>query len=362
MTDKLLILGDIHIGARNSSRIFRELFREYFKEHVFPLIKQKGINKIIQLGDFFDNRNSVTLHDIDYIVNEFIPQLEECGDVKMYVIAGNHDVAYKNTNKINSLSILKSCKNIVIVDNDIEIVKTNSKNFVLCPWINNENHDQLLNELKKHASSDNVLCGHFEFVGMKMYRNSKLCDHGLDTKDFKKFFAVYSGHFHHKSSYGNVSYLGSLFHLNWQDHGDKRYMHIFDTSSNTLEEIENPYSLFTELDFHADIPNLSEVDLKDFTEGQFVKIVINDEYNRVELKDLIHKIEKNKPISVDVIDNNIYSKLMTNDISHVNNDTNKEIIEYVSMYISDDDGDKDKMLDLFKKIEIEAKENMMEID
>jgi hypothetical protein len=44
MSDRILILGDIHIGARNSSKIFRELFREYFRDCVFPLVKERGIN------------------------------------------------------------------------------------------------------------------------------------------------------------------------------------------------------------------------------------------------------------------------------------------------------------------------------
>jgi hypothetical protein len=282
----------------------------------------------------------------------------------MYVLAGNHDVAFKNTNKINSLAILKSCKNIVVVDNSIEVVKTDSKNFVLCPWVNNENHDELLEELNKYASKDNILCGHFEFSGMKMYRNSKLCDHGLDPKAFSKFFEVYSGHFHHKSSYGNVHYLGSVFHLNWQDHGDERFIHIFDTNTDELEAIENPYSLFTEFNYHDNhLPTMSDGDLKDFCGGQFVKIIIDKEYKRIELKDIIHKIEKYKPISVDVIDNNIYSKLLTNDVTEDNDDVgNKDIEEYVEMYINDEDPDKNTMMELFDEIKIEAQANMMEID
>lgn len=361
MGEKILILGDIHIGARNSSKIFRQLFREYFRDCVFPLVKERKIDKIIQLGDFFDNRNSVSLQDIDYIVNEFIPLLEKT-NVNMYVLAGNHDVAYKNTNKVNSLSILKSCKNVIIVDNSIEVIKTESKNFVLCPWINNENQEELITKLNQYASNDNILCGHFEFIGMKMYKNSKLCEHGLDPLSFKDFYAVYSGHFHHKSSYGNVSYLGSVFHLNWQDYGDDRFIHIFDTNKDSLEAIENPYSLFTEFDYHDDLIGVSDDELEEFCEGQFVKIVINNEYKRLELKDIIHRIEKYKPISVDVVDNNIYSKLLTKDINEEKNSNNKEIIEYVDMYIDDKDKDKKNIMRLFEEIKIEAQENMMEIE
>lgn len=360
MCDKILVLGDIHMGARNSSKIFRQLFREYFRDCVFPLVKEQGIKKIIQLGDFFDNRNSVTLHDIDYVLNEFIPQLEDSG-ATMYVLAGNHDVAYKNTNKVNSLSLLKTSDHIVVVDNEIQTVKTESKTFVLCPWINNENEDQLTEDMKHYATKDHILCGHFEFQGMKMYRNSKMSEHGFHPKDFKKFYKVISGHFHYPSTYGNVSYMGSVFHLNWQDHGDKKFIYIFNTNTNEFEPIENPYSLFTEFDYHKDdVLNLTDEDLKDYCNGQFVRIVIDSDYKRVDLKDLIHKIEKQKPISVDVIDNTILDQKPGEDHNIELSDT-KDLNDYLNEYLKDSEN-KDTLIELFDIIKQEAEQKMMEVE
>ena len=359
MSEKILILGDIHIGARSSSKIFRQLFREYFRDKVFPLVKERKINRIISLGDFFDNRNSVSLQDIDYVLTEFIPQLESTG-AHLHVLAGNHDVAFKNTNKVNSLSILRTSKNITVVDNDLHVLETESKNFVLCPWINNENQDQLLEELKFYADKDHILCGHFEFQGMRMYQNSKVCEHGLDPKDFKKFYKVISGHFHHPSSYGNVSYMGSVFHLNWQDHGDKKFIYIFDTNTDEFESIENPYSLFTEFDYHEDdLLNMSDEDIKDFCEGQFVRVVIDKDYKRVELKDVIHKIEKHKPISVDVIDNTIVEKNI--DTGDIEVSETKDIDDYVDEYLKDSEH-KDVLLSMFSQIKSEAWEKIKEIE
>lgn len=360
MCDKVLILGDIHIGARNSSKIFRQLFREYFRDCVFPLVKENNIHHIIQLGDFFDNRNSVSLQDIDYVLTEFIPQLEETG-ATMHVLAGNHDVAFKNTNKVNSLSLLKTSKNIRVIDNSVELLETESKTFVLCPWINNENQEALLEDVRHYATGDHILCGHFEFAGMKMYRNSKLSEHGMDPKDFKKFHKVISGHFHHPSTYGNVSYMGSVFHLNWQDHGDKKYIYIFDTNTDEFEPIENPYSLFTEFDYHGDdLLNLSEEDIKDFCEGQFVRIVIDDDYKRVDLKDIVHKIEKHKPISVDVIDNTIIdTEDQTN--HEVELSDTKDINDYLNEYLEDHE-QRDTLIELFDTIRSKVQDKMKEVE
>jgi DNA repair exonuclease SbcCD nuclease subunit len=358
MCDKIGIVGDIHIGARSGSKVFRQLFREYFRDVFFPLIKTRGIKKIIQLGDFFDNRNSVTLHDIDYVINEFIPQLEDTGAI-MYVLAGNHDVAHKNTNAVNSLSMLRTSNNIVVVDNEIETVETESKTFVLCPWINDENQNDLLSEVASFANKNHILCGHFEFAGMKMYKNSKLSDHGLDPIKFKKFYMVISGHFHHPSTYGNVSYMGSVFHLNWMDANDSKYVYIFDTNTNEFEQIENIYNPFTEFEYHEDdLFNMSDTDLKDFCHEQFIRIHINKEYKRVDLKEVISRIEKLNPLTLDVIDNTIIDVDASIEEQEKEDSKTKEFEDYAEDYIK---GDKN-LYAMFKDIEQEARDKMKEIE
>lgn len=360
MCDKVLVLGDIHIGARNSSKIFRQLFREYFRDCVFPLVKEQKIRHIIQLGDFFDNRNGMTLHDIDYILSEFIPQLED-SDAKLHVLAGNHDVAYKNTNKVNSLSLLKTSKSIRVIDDKIETLKTETKTFVLCPWLNNENKDKLVDDFKHYATNDHILCGHFEFQGMRMYKNSIISEHGFKPEEFTSFYKVISGHFHHPSTYGNVSYMGSVFHLNWQDHGDKKFIYIFDTNTDEFEEIENPYSLFTEFDYHGDdVINMSDADLADMCNGQFVRIVIDKAYKRVDLKNLIHRIENNKPISVDVIDNTILDVSNSSSCDIITSDV-KEIDEYLEEYLEGKDNKTD-LITIFSEIKKEAEQRMKEFE
>jgi DNA repair exonuclease SbcCD nuclease subunit len=301
----------------------------------------------------------VSLQDIDYVLNEFIKQLEETG-AQLHVLAGNHDIAYKNTNVVNSLSILKTSPNIHVYDNEIGTLKTESKTFVMCPWINNENHDDLIEELKHYATKDHILCGHFEFAGMKMYQNSKVCETGLDPKQFKKFHQVISGHFHHPSTYGNVSYMGSVFHLNWQDHGDAKYIYVFDTNTDEFEPIENLYSLFAKFDFHDDdLVNMSDADLATACEGQFVRIVIQSEYKRIELKEVINRIEKLKPISVDVIDDTILESVGSAD--EVDVDQTKDIDEYVDEYLKESP-QKDTIKTMFNNILDEARQQIKEVE
>ena len=364
MDDSVLFITDTHIGARGGSKIFRELFREYYRDVLFPFIKDNNIKTVIHAGDFFDNRSMISLHDIDYVVNEFIPQFEQTG-ATMHVIAGNHDVAYKNTNAINSLSILKQSDSIGVIDNEIEIVVTGGdKSFVLCPWINKENHDDLMEELQFYANDDHILVGHFEIEGAKMYKNSKVCDHGLKSDSLKGFHKVLSGHFHHPSKYGNIEYLGALFHYNWMDYNDWRGYQVYHPMTNEFEKFENPYCLFTQLDYHNDLVNIKQTDYADWFSGQFVRIIINDEYKRVELKDIVHSIEKQQPISVDIIDNTIITdKVSDVDFDDIEDEDveNKDISKYAEEYFKGMDNESE-LNELFVDIEKEARNDMVEFE
>lgn len=354
--NKILFITDTHIGARNGSKIFRELFRQYYKDILFPYIKDNGIEIVIHLGDMFDNRNHLSAQDIDYVMNEFIPGFEDTGAV-MYVVTGNHDVAYKNTNSISSLSILHS-DSFHIIDDELSVVNTNGDtSFYLCPWLNSENTEKLLEDIETCAGENKILCGHFEFQNAKMYKSSKTCDHGLDHKKFKNYKKILSGHFHHSSTLGNIEYIGALFHYNWMDHNDWRGFTVYDSKTDTFEKVENEYCLFTELDYHEDdIINMSNEDLTNVCTNQFVRIIINDEYKRIELKDILHKIESMSPLAVDVIDNTIVINEKDDD-KNIQSTETKGVLEYAEEYI-----DNSELLELFKNVYSEAQENIKDIE
>lgn len=358
MSNKILFLTDTHLGSRGGSSIFRQLFREYYADVLFPYIKEHDIKTLIHLGDFFDSRTSLTLHDIDYVMNEFIPLLEQY-DVDLHIIAGNHDVAFRNTNRINSLSVFARCKNVHIHDEQIHVIETDGKNFVLCPWINNENQDDLMEQISFYMNDDHVLCGHLEIVGSLMYKNSKACEHGIEPVKFSKFNRVLSGHFHHPSIYGNIEYIGALFHYNWQDHGDWRGFTVYDPSTDQYEKVENEFCLFTHLSYSDELKDLKHEDLETLCKCQFVRVQIDESYDKVELKDLINNIEKCQPIKVDVIDNTITDDIKIDDSSE--SQETKEIHEYVDDALVDHPK-KETLSKLFDSVYNIAKDNMRTVE
>ena len=43
----------------------------------------------------------------------------------------------------------------------------------------------------------------------------------MDPSIYKDFKQVFSGHYHHKSSRGNITYLGNPYQMFWNDYKDE---------------------------------------------------------------------------------------------------------------------------------------------
>lgn len=350
----LAIITDTHVGARSSSSIFRTYMKDWYANEFFPKLEERGVETILHLGDFFDNRNSITLADIDFVINWFAPMLIK-HDVKMIVVLGNHDVAYKNTNKVHSLSMLKAAApdNVEVIE-DVTTWRCDNQDFVLVPWINASNYDTTLQALSAVANkADVIVAGHFEFAGFKHYANSSPADHGMDASLFKDFKEVWSGHYHHPSKLTNVRYMGSAFHLNWQDYNDNRGFWLFDDS---LEYVENDTCLFIRAAFDADIfKAMQDYEYVDAFEGMFVQLVVDGDYDKVALMDVVAKINRAKPHDLQIINNQVLKEGNSQAAdADLEVRTSKTTEEYISSYIEDRDdfnvvGVRDKMAEVYKK-------------
>lgn len=335
---KIAVITDTHWGARGGSSLFREYMKEWWDSEFFRICKEQDIKIILHGGDFFDNRNSINLLDIDIVVNWFAEKLKEL-DLQFYVILGNHDVAHKNTNKIHSLALLKSSApdNVHVIEEPKLIVLADQK-FALVPWINNSNSDEILGFLDSVKSKEStIILGHFEFSSHKHYKNSKPAETGLDQSLFKEFKEVWSGHFHHPNKIGNTRYLGSSFYFNWQDYGDDRGFWIFE--DNNLEYIRNDKSLFLEINFDDfDLSKFDDTQKKEFFSKKFTRIIINEEYKKADLLDTINQIQKYSPHDLQIVDNTIISDSGEGGTAEsVEDKTNITTEEYVLNYIESND-------------------------
>ena len=144
--------------------------------------------------------------------------------------------------------------------------------------------------MKKIESTDaQVLMGHLEVKGFTMYKGFTNFDHGLDRKVFSKFDRAFSGHFHHKSTQDNITYLGNPYQMTWSDYGDKRGFHIFDTETREIEFIENPYSIFKKLEYNDRDKSYENFDASEFKD-HYVKVVVINKINAKQFDKVIDKL------------------------------------------------------------------------
>lgn len=341
---KVAIINDIHFGARKSSKDFLQSMRMFFENMFFPTLEEQGIDKLLVLGDVFDNRRTVDFYALEKAKEMFFDKLEY-NDIKCKMIVGNHDIYYKNTNSLNSLELLlHEYKNI-----EIFTECTTVENVLLVPWINPENYDDIMNTMK--STTKNVCMGHFEIDGFSMFKG-QVSKGGLSKKIFSKFDRVFSGHYHHKSDNGKIFYLGSPFELTWSDYAEDRGFHIFDTKTLDLELIKNPYKMFTMIDYD-NLDTLPKDSYFDDFKGKIVKVNVINKDNKVVFDAFTDKMYNAGCIDVKFIEDfSTYEDVDVEDFEGMT--SNEDVFKAYIDNIEDEKLDKDFLLNYISDIHKEA--------
>ena len=238
---KIALITDQHFGARNDSQIFLDYYEDFYKNVFFPKLKEEGIQNLLILGDTFDRRKYINFNTLQRAKQMFFEQLEQ-NEIYTYMLVGNHDTFYKNTNEVNSVRILSPPDDhfLTVIDSPREIQVEGHK-ICMVPWICADNYQESLELIN---NTDALLCcGHFEIEGFSMYRGHP-CQEGLKRELFRKFEYTFSGHYHHKSDSNGIHYLGNPYELTWQDYQDPRGFHTLDLDSRVLSFHRNPYTMF----------------------------------------------------------------------------------------------------------------------
>lgn len=330
---KVAVFSDTHWGARNSSLIFLEYMAWYWREVFFPYCKANGITDVICAGDFFDNRNNVNLRTLHYVRKHFVKVLEDYG-ITLHIIPGNHDIFYRNDNEITSLEILEDSEYVRVYHEPTD-QEIGELTFFLCPWINNNNYESTMEAMA--SSKADVMIGHLEVAGFKMYKHS-VSEHGMPAETFKKFRRVISGHFHHPSTIGNITYLGSPFHLTWQDYDDKRGFTVIDTETKEEEYIENPHCLFTRIYYDDREIDYREQEVSDL-ENRFVELVVQHKEKEASYLDFINRIREVNTWAFEIIDKTqlVIGDEVSIDAEALKHDTLSLTKDYIKTVVDEDE-------------------------
>ena len=183
---KIALITDQHLDGRKGSLAFWNFFQKFYDEVFFPTLEKEKVSTIIDLGDTFDNRKSIDFNTFNRVKENYFEKLQR---YDVHMLLGNHCTYYKNTNRVNSPELLLNQYSNIRIYTSPEHIKLGSKKFLMLPWINTENRDDVL-KLLETSDADNV-CGHLEVNGFEVTPGMKFDHGGLEPSAFKNFKRVW---------------------------------------------------------------------------------------------------------------------------------------------------------------------------
>ena len=287
---KIVILGDLHFGARKNSQYFLDYLIEVTDE-IIQYCVDNGISNIIQLGDLFDSRKEINFFILNEIETRFFNKLRQ-NKIIFHSLIGNHDVFYKNTNKIaNSKMTINEDEYIKIYDS-ITTLEFNGKQIDLIPWITQENEADTIDFINQTDS--NICCGHFEITNWEFMKGIKT-QHGIDANFFNNYDYVFSGHYHSQSYNKNIYYIGTPYQITWNDiHTKKRFI-VYDTETNKFKNVNidnEKFIVITQSKF-------DEYDLDKIVPNAHIRLEMDQDFK--ESTKLMYEINIRNPVSVELV-------------------------------------------------------------
>jgi DNA repair exonuclease SbcCD nuclease subunit len=348
---KLCILGDTHFGARGDSLDFHKYFQKFYDEVFFPYLIENDIRVVFQMGDLFDRRKFINFNSLYLSRKYFFEKCERLG-IQLHTLIGNHDVAYKNTLEVNSPSLLLNEYSNIEIYEEFDTVEFDGVSIDVVPWICDDNVDDIFNRMKE--SKAQICFGHFEIAGFEMDRGN-ICESGIDKQSLSKYDVVLTGHFHHKSTDGNITYVGTPYEMTWADWNDPKGFHIFDTETREMNFVKNSFSMFHKITYDDGKTTFEDWKEYDFSKLKecYVKVVV---------------LNKQNPFLFDHVIDNLYKAGVSDlsiveDFTDVNVDLDQDIIDQaedtitiLSKYIDNLtlDVEPEKLKTLMRELYVEA--------
>lgn len=279
---KRVIVTDTHLGLYQDSDKWLDIVLQFFKDVVVYCHKH-GIEEIIHLGDFFENRKSLNTKT-QHVAHRIAKVLGIRG-LHTKIIIGNHDCYFKNQLHPTSLELFTKYEHIEIIDHPMLA----GGDILLVPWG--------LEALKESQLIEAKYCfGHFAIDGFHM-NDSYVCKGGIPQTGFKNFDMVLSGHFHTPSKQGNIVYLGAPYGQTFHDVNGVRGFYTFEDGK--LEFIEY-------IDINSKVPVFKKIrtdtykDRLDEIEGNVVRLVFDRDYGTTENQQIEDEVLQRKPFAYSI--------------------------------------------------------------
>lgn len=313
---KVALITDTHFGVRKGDQALHNHFENFYKNIFFPYLKKNKITTIIHLGDLFDVRKNIDYWSLKWIRDVFLDPIKEM-NASLVVLAGNHDVFYKNTNDINSPDLLLSGYDNVKVISEVKTLTIDNLPICFIPWINSENQESVMNHLNDTEAT--IAMGHLEISGFIAHQGY-VCETGLDREIFSsKFKKTFSGHFHHRNDDGKIFYLGNPYQMYWNDYGDTRGFHVFDTSTTRTTFVKNSYCFFHKIFYNDTKQSYYDFDVEPYKSTN-VKLVVEQKIDHVQFEHLVSALQ-DAVVDLKIIEDLSETKISLEDLNLEHEDT-----------------------------------------
>lgn len=339
---KVGIVSDLHLGVHTNSTQWHDIAVEW-ANWLASEFKRQNIKDIIFCGDWHHNRSEISVNTLQISADI----LDIFKEFNLIAITGNHDVYYKHKTDVNSLSIFKNRKNVMILDK-VTTFTAFDKVITLCPW------NTSITDIPK----SDVIFGHFEIETFKM-NTYKVCEEGMSIKDLLQLSnLIISGHFHlrHEKKFGagTILYVGNPFQMDFGDADNFKGYYILDLDTmeyNFTENTVSPHYIKISLS-ELVICNTITSRIKDIFYNNIVKLKIDRNISQEDLNILTTKLNQLRPqtfsVDYDINYNKISNDSKDKDLSGI--DITQAIEEFVNLLEIDNKKDVlEYTFDLFKR-------------
>jgi len=257
----MFIVGDPHFGYKSCSKIWYKRQSDYFKEIVFPYIKQHveqtdEASILVITGDMFENDDSINTIMMNNVINMFY---EFSQIIDIHLIVGNHDTPYKNKNDVNTIKPFYYMKNVHVYDKPAKIETADDRHIVMMPWFSDETKvKEILSNPENH---DCYTVGH-NYVNGFMYENGMPIQNVLTIEDHSNIKIAFYGHNHKKQVKDNVISVGAPYQMKKSDiMNEPGFYHVvFEGDEPRISFLPNHYSPTYKI---VNLPEIMEMKLSD---------------------------------------------------------------------------------------------------
>lgn len=212
--NKCAMFTDIHLGRKNNSEQHNTDCLNYIKWFCAEIKKDKDIDHIIFLGDFFQTRSAIDISTIQYA--QMCCELVNKLGLPVYIIIGNHDMYQKHSREVHSPVMFSQFSNFIIIDTP-QIRPEIGDDVFFAPYLLREEY-KTTPELK----NSKVVFGHLAFNNFYVTGYYKVSsENGPEPLEFSAPKVIFSGHFHQRQIGGNIVYIGNTFPFDFSDVDDR---------------------------------------------------------------------------------------------------------------------------------------------